>query len=163
MWSDDECELLLNVTHEYKVKQLMNGTDWESVRSKYSDILELFKKEIPEVEEGSRLLKDYPHQKEEVTKEIITAKLKSTRTKFRQVCVSVSLCIFPVCVSVSLYIFLTVCDSMTGKFSCWCRLWIQEGEAGTVELYINFMTCVRRYGVAVQQPKELILGWRHVN
>ena len=46
----------------------------------------------------------------------------------------------------SSYICPTVCDSMTGKFSCWCRLWIQE-ELDTVELCIDFMTCVRRYGV----------------
>ena len=116
MWSDDECELLLNVTHEYKIKQLMNGTDWESVRSKYSDILELFKKEIPEVEEGSRLLKDYPHQKEEVTKEIITAKLKSTRTKFRQVCVCLSVYwSLRVCSCLSVYLPRCVCDCMTGN------------------------------------------------
>ena len=53
LWSDDECELLLNITHEYKIKQLMNRTDSESVCSKYSDTLELFKKVIPEIEEGS--------------------------------------------------------------------------------------------------------------
>ena len=97
VWSDDECELLLNVTHDYKIQQLMNGTDWESVRSKYSDILELYKKEIPEPEESSRLLKDYPHKKEEITKEVLTAKLKAIRTKFRQVCVCLSVCL-SVCV-----------------------------------------------------------------
>ena len=31
IWTDDECELLLSVTHEYKVQKLMKGTDWESV------------------------------------------------------------------------------------------------------------------------------------
>ena len=46
IWSDDESELLLSITHEYKVKQLLKGTDWESVRSKYSDILALYKKEL---------------------------------------------------------------------------------------------------------------------
>ena len=102
----------MNVAHDYKIKQLMNGTDWENVRSKYSDILELFKKEIPEIEEGSRLMKDYPHKKEEIMKEILTAKLKALRTKFRQVCVCLSLVHWslPVCVSIfSLYICLSVC------------------------------------------------------
>ena len=56
LWSNDECELILNATHEYKIIQLMNRTDWERVHSKYSDILELFKKEIPEIEEDSRLM-----------------------------------------------------------------------------------------------------------
>ena len=101
----------MNVTHEYKIKQLMNGTDWESVRSEYSDILELFKKEIPEIEEGSRLMKDYPHKKEEITKEIVTAKLKAIRTRFRQVCVCLSLCILVspcVCICLSVYLSLSL-------------------------------------------------------
>ena len=52
MWSDDKSQLLLNVTHEFKVKPLMNGTDWESMRSKYADIMELFKKELQEWRPG---------------------------------------------------------------------------------------------------------------
>ena len=59
----------------YKIKQLMNGTDWESVRSKYSDILELFKKENLEIKEGSRFLKDYTYQKEEVRKETLNCQV----------------------------------------------------------------------------------------
>lgn len=86
VWTDDEAELLLNVTHEYKVQQLAEGTCWESVRSKYGDILELFRGELPATDEEAReLMKDYPHRKDEVTKEILTAKLKAIRNKFRQV------------------------------------------------------------------------------
>ena len=44
----------MNVSYMYKIKQLMTMTDWDSVCSKYSDILELFKKEIPEIEEGRK-------------------------------------------------------------------------------------------------------------
>ena len=32
VWTDDESELLLNVTHNYKVAEIV---DWESVKSKY--------------------------------------------------------------------------------------------------------------------------------
>ena len=34
VWTDDEAELLLNVTHHYKVQQLAEGTCWESVKSR---------------------------------------------------------------------------------------------------------------------------------
>ena len=93
IWSDDECELLLSVTHEYKVKQLLKGTDWESVRSKYVDIVALYKKELLDPAQASQVLKDYPHTKEEITKEIVTSKLKAIRTKFRQVHHSLCVCL----------------------------------------------------------------------
>ena len=51
VWTDDEAELLLRVTHDYNVQHLDKGTCWESVKTKYSDILELFRKELPENEE----------------------------------------------------------------------------------------------------------------
>ena len=85
IWSDDECELLLSITHEYKVKQLLKGTDWESVRSKYADILALYKKELLDPAEASQVLKDYPHTKEEIRKEIVISKLKAIRSQFRKV------------------------------------------------------------------------------
>jgi len=84
-WTDDETELLLTVTHDYKIAKVAEGTDWESVKSKYTDILELMRNELPaSAEEMSNLLKDYPHTKEQVTKQILTTKLKAVRLKFRQ-------------------------------------------------------------------------------
>ena len=86
VWTDDEAELLLTVTHDYKIKHLVEGTCWESVRSKYADIVELFKKELPgDDEQRRRLSKDYPHKPEEIKKEILTTKLKAVRMKFREV------------------------------------------------------------------------------
>ena len=42
VWTDDEAELLLNVTLEYKTTKVFEGLDWEGIRSKYADILERF-------------------------------------------------------------------------------------------------------------------------
>lgn len=86
-WTEDEAELLLNVTHDYKIKHLTDGTCWESVRSKYADILELYQKELPRNDEEARAtLKDYRHKADQITKKILTAKLKSIRTNYRKVC-----------------------------------------------------------------------------
>ena len=37
-WTDDEAELLLKVTRDYKVSKAAEGIDWESVQSKSADI-----------------------------------------------------------------------------------------------------------------------------
>ena len=42
-WTNDEAELLLNVTLEYKTTKVFEGLDWEGIRSKYADILERFR------------------------------------------------------------------------------------------------------------------------
>ena len=39
-WTDDEVELLLKVTNEYKVSKTAENVDWESLQRKYSDILD---------------------------------------------------------------------------------------------------------------------------
>ena len=41
-WTDDEAELLLNVTLEYETTKVFEGLDWEGIRSKYAGILERF-------------------------------------------------------------------------------------------------------------------------
>ena len=83
IWTDDEVELLLKVTEEYKVKQTAENVDWESCQSKYSDILELFISQYPSAENAESIGKDFPHKNEEMTKVIITTKLKAIRSKFR--------------------------------------------------------------------------------
>ena len=65
------------------------NTDWESVKSKYEDILERFKVELPDEpltaaqkdEIDCGLAKNYPHMKTEV---ILATKLKAIRQKYRQ-------------------------------------------------------------------------------
>ena len=86
IWTDDEAQLLLEVAHDYKLEHLSEGTDWESVKTKYADILELFRKELPEDAEQARCLsKDYPHKLDELSKEVLTSKIKAIRIKFREV------------------------------------------------------------------------------
>ena len=102
VWSNDEAEILLTVTHDYKIQHLVNGTCWESVKSKYADILKLFRNELPASEEEASQLfnKDYPHKPEEVTKENVLTKLKAVRKKFREVSLSLSLSLYFLCVCI---------------------------------------------------------------
>ena len=82
VWSDDEAELLLNVTNDYKVTKVSESIDWESVRSKYKDIFDLFVASLPE--ENTDITRDFPHKKEEIKLSHVTSKLKGIRLKFRQ-------------------------------------------------------------------------------
>ena len=78
-------ELLLKVTHEYKVKKTGENVDWESIRSKYPGISEQLKRQLPsDSEEASEMGKDFPHKKEEITKQAVTTKLKAVQLKYRQ-------------------------------------------------------------------------------
>ena len=40
-WTDNKAELLLTDTHNYKIAKVSENVDWESVKSKYDDILSL--------------------------------------------------------------------------------------------------------------------------
>lgn len=83
VWTDDESELLLSVTLQYKVQRTTEGIDWESVRSKYEDILVLFREALPDTPEEA-CGKDYPHERDAVSKLILSTKLKNIRIKYRQ-------------------------------------------------------------------------------
>ena len=87
-WTDDEVELLLKVTNEFKVKKAASNIDWESVQSKYSDITNELKEQLPSTPEergaANAMGKDYPHKTGDITKIIVTTKLKAIRTKYRQ-------------------------------------------------------------------------------
>lgn len=84
IWTDDEVELLLKVTMEYKAAKTMENVDWESCQTKYSDILNLFLEQYPSPENASSIGKEYPHKQGELSKPTLTSKLKTIRTKFRQ-------------------------------------------------------------------------------
>ena len=47
IWSDDEVELLLNIANDYKASKAAESVNWESVKSKYGDICDLFIAALP--------------------------------------------------------------------------------------------------------------------
>jgi len=84
--TDNEAELFLKVMCDYKVAKTSEGIDWESIQSQYRDILERVLLEYPATQEAAakELQKDYPHKKSDITKQIVTTKLKAIRIKFRR-------------------------------------------------------------------------------
>ena len=142
IWTDDEAQLLLDVAHDFKLQHLSEGICWESVKSKYSDILDLFRKELPQNEEQARnSSKDYPHKPDEVSKEVLTSKLKAIRIKFREVCGNK-----PVA-----YYRAYTCDRCLFTH----RLLTLDGEVDTAELYIFIMSSVRNFGAGARQLNRL--------
>lgn len=60
-WSDDEVELLLRSTMEYKTQKEMENINRESCQSKYQDIHDKFVEYYLTPEEAKALGKEYPH------------------------------------------------------------------------------------------------------
>ncbi|CAH3029575.1 unnamed protein product, partial [Porites evermanni] len=83
-WTDDEVELLLTVTKEYKTKQIAKSIDWESCVDKYGEILEAYSAHYLSPEDAAAIGKDFPRKKDELTKSVLTSKLKAIRSKYRQ-------------------------------------------------------------------------------
>ena len=85
-WTTDQVELLLTVTKEYKTKQIAKSIDWESCVDKYlyGEILEAYSAHYPSPEDAAAIGKDFPHKKDELTKSVLTSKLKAIRSKYRQ-------------------------------------------------------------------------------
>jgi hypothetical protein len=54
------------------------------VKSKYDDILEIFKEELPDTEEEAKVLSKSYHLKTEMTKTILSTKLKNIRLRYRK-------------------------------------------------------------------------------
>ncbi|XP_033991287.1 uncharacterized protein LOC117486824 [Trematomus bernacchii] len=79
-WTDDEVELLLHVTLEYKTTKIQDNVDWESCKPKYIEIGDLFQAQYPRTPTE----KDFPHEKNSITQGQLTAKLKQVRIKYRQ-------------------------------------------------------------------------------
>lgn len=65
VWTDDEFELLLSITLQFKVQKSSEGIDWKSVKIKYDDILVLFREALPPTPEES-CRKEYPHEHDAV-------------------------------------------------------------------------------------------------
>ena len=68
---------------DYKVLKAAEGQIWNLYKvRKYADILELMLAEYPEILDAAKdLNKDYPHKKTEITKQVLTTKLKASLDK----------------------------------------------------------------------------------
>ena len=81
-------ELLLSSTLEYKARKTAERYDWDTVKSKYQDILEIYLKNVPSLTvEGGKKNEDGAADsvnKPALTKEILSTKLKALRKKFRE-------------------------------------------------------------------------------
>ncbi|XP_031153563.1 uncharacterized protein LOC116048560 [Sander lucioperca] len=84
VWTDDEVELLLKVTQEYKEDRAAVNVDWESLQTKYGDIFERYQENYPSLEEAKAMGKEYPHSKNEITKVQLATKIKAIRIRYRQ-------------------------------------------------------------------------------
>ncbi|XP_024124007.1 uncharacterized protein LOC112143965 [Oryzias melastigma] len=79
VWTDKEVELLLSVVRKYKVNKTQENIDWESCRSKYVDILTQYLEQYP-----AETSTEFPHEKRELTRAILTTKLEAVSEKYRQ-------------------------------------------------------------------------------
>ena len=84
IWTDDEVELLLKVTLEYKTSRAIENVDRESCQQKHGDILKLYLDQYPTPANAAAIEKDFPHKKEQITHSSLTSKIKAIRKKFRQ-------------------------------------------------------------------------------
>ncbi|KAM4581210.1 uncharacterized protein PAE49_005816 [Odontesthes bonariensis] len=82
VWTDDEVELLLRVTLEYKTTRYEENVDWETCQNKYQDIAVAFRQQYT-TGDAAAAGKDFPHEPSTITKTQITAKLKAVRNKYR--------------------------------------------------------------------------------
>ena len=78
-WTDHKVKLLLKINNEYKVQKSTKSVDWESVQSKYGNILDMFQAEYPNSENAAALGKEYLQKLEDITKAILSTKPKSVR------------------------------------------------------------------------------------
>ena len=84
-WTDGEIELLLECIKVYAATCGFEGLDWEGIRAKYDKIRELFIERYPRGETEAMKV-DFPRALcvENITKERISAKVKSIRTKYKK-------------------------------------------------------------------------------
>lgn len=59
---------MLQVTREYKEAMAAENVDWETSVSKYGDVHERYRDVYPSPEQAQAMGKEYPHQKDEITK-----------------------------------------------------------------------------------------------
>ena len=84
-WTDGEIELLLECIKVYAATCRFEGLHWEGIRAKYEKIQELFIERYPRAETEAMEI-DFPRALcvQNITKERISAKVKSIRTKYKK-------------------------------------------------------------------------------
>ena len=84
-WTDSEIELLLEAAKVFSTNCSFERKDWESVKSKYDKIRQLFAERYPNSPEGI-ISEEYPKSQslETITKDRIAAKLKSIRKNYKK-------------------------------------------------------------------------------
>ena len=80
-WTDNKNQLLPEVCFDFKAESDYEGVNWESKRTKYEQRKSKFCEQYPEVEDEK-----FPRSNDldSITKERVSAKLKSIRTNFRK-------------------------------------------------------------------------------
>ena len=85
IWTDEEISLLLQIIIDYKATKMARGLDWETIKAKYEEIMELFHLRYPK--EGSGVSpEEYLNSADPtvVSKERIVTKIKRIRNMFRK-------------------------------------------------------------------------------
>lgn len=141
VWTDDEVELLLNVTLDYKKSMAAHDVEWESVQRRYEDITDLFLKKYPSPEDASASRKDFPHAMDEITKGIpfvneLHLYLTDVTVAVTQRSTVVTLWLSPACLTSS---YLALCVHLI------CVLWKMDTE---------------RESWRASEESKWTLGWR---
>ena len=82
-WTDKEIELLLETVKSFKVENDAEGIDWESCRTKYEKIMNIFLEIYQKNKDDEE---NYPRAKslELLNRTRITSKLKSIRSSYKK-------------------------------------------------------------------------------
>ena len=85
-WTDGEIEFLLECIKVYAATRRFEGLHWEGIRAKYDKIRELCIERYPGAEKEAMEI-DFPRAPcvQNITKEQISAKVKSIQTKCKNV------------------------------------------------------------------------------
>ena len=78
-WTDDEIQLLLEVVKDYQSIQSQKNLDWMKIRSRYDQIAAKMREDYPVTSS-----EEYPHTREEMTKERVAAKLKKIQAAYKK-------------------------------------------------------------------------------
>ena len=84
-WTNSEIEPILEAVKVFSTNCSFEGKDWESVKSKYDEIRQLFAERYPNSPEEI-ISEEYPkfQSLETIKKDIIAAKLKSIRKNYKK-------------------------------------------------------------------------------